>query len=100
MIDKLPEVQTTGCTIFLWREVPRAACVSLFAFKDKAGNYLVFVDLFVMFVVCAYWSVDGCESCAFLTVLSLKIVIEPFKETEMNQNYLKTQFVPRSKHTP
>jgi hypothetical protein len=72
VIDKMPVLQTTGCTSFLWREVPRAACFSLFGFKDNAGNYLVFVDMFVMFVVCALSLVDGYASCAFLGVLSLK----------------------------
>jgi hypothetical protein len=75
VIDKLPLLQTTGCTSFLWREVPRSACVSLFDFKDNAGNYLVFVGMFVMFVVCSYSSVDGYGSCAFLDVLSLKMVM-------------------------
>ena len=65
VIDKVPVLQTAGCTSFLWPEVPCAACVSLFGFKDNAGNYLVFVDMFVMFVVYALSSVDGYGSCAF-----------------------------------
>jgi hypothetical protein len=73
VIDKLPVLQSVGCTSFLWREVPRAAYVSLFGFKDNVENYLVFVDMFVMFVVCAYLWVGSYGSCASLDVPSFKI---------------------------
>jgi hypothetical protein len=74
VIDKLPVLQTTGCTSFLWREVPCAACFSLFSFKDNAGNYMVFVDVCY---VCGMrvFVVGRLGILSFLDAVSLKTVV-------------------------